>query len=53
MDKIDHLMAEKNKNNKGSQKGQVTPKNILTSLINPVLKQDKIKLNFGFATQFG
>jgi hypothetical protein len=27
MDKIDHLMAEKNKNNKDSQKGQVTPKN--------------------------
>jgi hypothetical protein len=29
MDKIDHLMAEKNENNKDSQKGQVTPqKNI-------------------------
>ncbi len=27
MDKIDHLMAEKNKHNKDSQKGQVTPKN--------------------------
>jgi len=26
MDKIDHLMAEKNKNNKDSQKGQVTQK---------------------------
>ncbi len=26
MDKMDHLMAEKNKNNKDSQKGQVTPK---------------------------
>jgi hypothetical protein len=26
MDKIDHLMAEKNENNKDSQKGQVTPK---------------------------
>jgi hypothetical protein len=26
MDKTDHLMAEKNKNNKDSQKGQVTPK---------------------------
>jgi hypothetical protein len=25
-DKIDHLMAEKNENNKDSQKGQVTPK---------------------------
>jgi hypothetical protein len=24
MDKMDHLMAEKNKNNKDSQKGQVT-----------------------------
>jgi hypothetical protein len=24
MDKTDHLMAEKNKNNKDSQKGQVT-----------------------------
>jgi hypothetical protein len=28
MDKTDHLMAEKNKNNKDSQKGQVTPKNL-------------------------
>jgi hypothetical protein len=26
MDKMDHLMAEKNKNNINSQKGQVTPK---------------------------
>jgi hypothetical protein len=26
MDKMDHLMAEKNENNKDSQKGQVTPK---------------------------
>jgi hypothetical protein len=26
MDKTDHLMAEKNGNNKDSQKGQVTPK---------------------------
>jgi hypothetical protein len=26
MDKIDHLMAEKNENNKDSQKGQVAPK---------------------------
>jgi hypothetical protein len=26
MDKTDHLMAEKNKNNKDSQKGQVTQK---------------------------
>jgi hypothetical protein len=26
MDKMDHLMAEKNKNNKDSQMGQVTPK---------------------------
>jgi hypothetical protein len=26
MDKIDHLMAEKNENNKDRQKGQVTPK---------------------------
>jgi hypothetical protein len=26
MDKTDLLMAEKNKNNKDSQKGQVTPK---------------------------
>jgi hypothetical protein len=24
---MDHLMAEKNENNKDSQKGQVTPKN--------------------------
>jgi hypothetical protein len=28
MDKTDHLMAENNENNKDSQKGQVTPKNI-------------------------
>jgi hypothetical protein len=28
MDKMDHLMAEKNENNKDSQKGQITPKNI-------------------------
>jgi hypothetical protein len=29
MDKMDHLMAEKNNDNsKDSQKGQVTPKNI-------------------------
>jgi hypothetical protein len=26
MDKTDHLMAEKNENNKNSQKGEVTPK---------------------------
>jgi hypothetical protein len=26
MDKIDHLMAENNKNYKDSKKGQVTPK---------------------------
>jgi hypothetical protein len=26
MDKMDHLIAEKNENNKDSQKGQVTPK---------------------------
>jgi hypothetical protein len=25
MDKMDHLMAERSKNNKNSQKGQVTP----------------------------
>jgi hypothetical protein len=29
MDKIDHLMAEKNENNKESQKGHVTPKKYL------------------------
>jgi hypothetical protein len=29
MDKMDHLMAEKNINNKDSQKGQVTPKKYL------------------------
>jgi hypothetical protein len=28
MDQTDHLMAEKNKNNKDSQKRQVTPKNV-------------------------
>jgi hypothetical protein len=30
MDKMDHLMAENNENNKDSQKGQVTPKKILS-----------------------
>jgi hypothetical protein len=29
MEKTDHLMAEKNENNKESQKGQVTPKKYL------------------------
>jgi hypothetical protein len=29
MDKMDHLMAEKNENNKDSQKGQVPPKKYL------------------------
>jgi hypothetical protein len=33
MDKTDHLMAEKNGNNKDSQKGQVAPKNIKKSVI--------------------
>ncbi len=28
MDKMDHLMAENNENNKDIQKGQVTPKKI-------------------------
>ncbi len=32
MDKMNHLMAEKNKNNKDSQKGQVTLKKINKSL---------------------
>ncbi len=32
MDKTDHLMAEKNKNNKNSQKGQVTPKKYLKKI---------------------
>jgi hypothetical protein len=35
MDKIDHLMAEKNKNNKDSQKGQVTPKKFSKKRFNP------------------
>jgi hypothetical protein len=30
MDKMDHLMAEKNENNKDSQKGRVTPKKNLS-----------------------
>ncbi len=29
MDKTDHLMAEKNENNKDNQKGHVTPKKYL------------------------
>jgi hypothetical protein len=44
MDKTNHLMAEKNKNNKDSQKGQVTPKKFLKSIFyslihNPALKE--------------
>jgi hypothetical protein len=34
MDKIEHLMAEKNKNNKDSQKEQVTPKKYLKKIVN-------------------
>jgi hypothetical protein len=34
MDKMDHLMAEKNENDKDGQKGQVTPKkNIIEELV--------------------
>jgi hypothetical protein len=33
MDKTHYLMAEKNENNKGRQKGQVTTKNIFKKLI--------------------
>ncbi len=32
MDKTDHLMAEKNKNNKDSQKEQFTPKKIFKKI---------------------
>jgi hypothetical protein len=32
MDKTDHLMAEKNKNNKDSQKGQFTQKEIFKKI---------------------
>jgi hypothetical protein len=32
MDKMDHLMAEKNENNIDSQKGQVTPKKYFFSV---------------------
>ncbi len=34
MDKKDHLMAEKNENNKDRQKGQVTPKKCLKKIKN-------------------
>jgi hypothetical protein len=33
MEKTDHLMAEKNKNNKDNKKGQVTPKKYFKKLI--------------------
>jgi hypothetical protein len=33
MDKIDHLMAEKNENNNDSQKGQVTQKELKSLFI--------------------
>jgi hypothetical protein len=33
MDKMDHLMAGKNKNNKDSQKWQVTPKKIKIKIL--------------------
>jgi hypothetical protein len=39
MDKIDHLMAEKNENNKDSQKGQVTG---ILSYQNSILHQGRI-----------
>jgi hypothetical protein len=29
MDKMDHLFAENNENNKDSQKGEVTPKKVV------------------------
>jgi hypothetical protein len=32
MDKMDHLMAENNENNKDSQKGQGTPTNIFLNV---------------------
>jgi hypothetical protein len=32
MDKIDHLIADKNENSKDSQRGQVTPKKYLKKL---------------------
>ncbi len=35
---MDHLMAEKNENNKDSQKGQVTPKKIFKKKKNLGLK---------------
>ncbi len=44
MDKTDHLMAEKNKNNKDSQKGQVTPKKSWLPKYSP----EKCKSSFGF-----
>ncbi len=49
---MEHLMAKKNKNNKDSQKGQVTPKNILKKRI-VAYKNKEIKpliffLFFGF-----
>jgi hypothetical protein len=49
MDKTDHLMAEKNENNKDSQKGQVTPKKILKKQLEykPLLTDRKNMLNFG------
>ncbi len=39
MDKADHMMAEKNENNKDSQKGQVTPKKHLKKSFIKVLSK--------------
>jgi hypothetical protein len=37
MDKMDHLMAEKSKNSKDSQKGQVTPKKYLKKSVSRII----------------
>jgi hypothetical protein len=52
MDKKDHLMAEKNKNNKDSQKGQVTPKNNNSLKVCKSKKRNKIHFIFHFTSHF-
>jgi hypothetical protein len=43
MDKMDHLMAEKNKNNKDSQKGQVTHTQKIEILFKIIIEKSSLK----------
>jgi hypothetical protein len=48
MDKMDHLMAKKNENNKDSQKGQVTPKNYFKKRKSIITKFQDVELHFSY-----